>query len=450
MSDDGSLPAVPARPRLTVLGTGYLGVAHAVCMAELGFDVLGVDTDAAKVTSLARGQVPFFEPGLDSLLQRGLGSGRLRFTTSYREAARFGNVHFVCVGTPQQPGAPGADLSQLNSCIAALAPLLRSPCLVVGKSTVPVGTAGGLAADLEAMAPAGARAELAWNPEFLREGRAVHDTLRPDRIVVGVQSSRAETMLRRIYAKSLSAGTRCYVTNLPTAELAKAAANSFLATKISFINAMSEVCDAAGGDVTVLSEVLGADPRIGHAFLNPGLGFGGGCLAKDIRAFAARAASLGVGEALTFLREVDQINLRCRRRTVSLAQDMVGGTLAGKKIGVLGIAFKPGSDDIRDSPGLEVAAVIHGLGARVTVYDPAAMERARRVHPELEYAASVIGVASDADLLLLMTEWDELRDADPDMLGKCVAQRKILDGRNVLDVAIWRAAGWECRALGRS
>ncbi len=443
------MTSVAGRLRLTVLGTGYLGVAHAACLAELGFDVLGVDTDAAQVRRLSEGELPFFEPGLEAVLRRGLNSGRLRFSLSYLEAAAFGNVHFVCVGTPQRPDADAADLSQLHACINKLAPLLEFPCLVVGKSTVPVGTAAVLAKELARLSPAADEVELAWNPEFLREGRAVEDTLRPDRIVAGVRSRYAEAVLRRIYAEPLSGDTPFFVTDLATAELAKAAANSFLATKISFINAMAEMCEAAEGDVTVLSEILGADLRIGSAFLRPGLGFGGGCLPKDIRAFMARAAELGAGEALGFLREIDAINLRCRARMIELAQDLAGGSFAGRIVGVLGVAFKPDSDDIRDSPALDVAKAIHDSGARVTVYDPAAMDKARQAHPELAYADSVVGAACDADVLLLLTEWRELREADPEVLGKTVARRKIADGRNALDPDVWRGAGWDYRALGR-
>jgi UDPglucose 6-dehydrogenase len=443
-------PIWARRPgRLTVLGTGYLGATHAACLAELGFDVLGVDTDATRIGALTSGQLPFYEPDLEPLLRRGLASGRLHFTSSYEQAAAFGEVHFVCVGTPQRGDGDGADLFQLNSCIATLAPLLGSPCLVVGKSTVPAGTASVLADDLARLSPAGTTLELAWNPEFLREGCAVEDTLRPDRIVVGVQSLRAEEMLRRIYARPLATGTPLVVTDLTTAELAKVAANSFLATKISFINAMAEVCEAVGGDVVHLSRILGADPRIGPASLWPGLGFGGACLPKDIRAFMARATELGTGETLRFLREVDAINLRCRIRMIDLAQELVNGSLAGRSVGVLGVAFKPNSDDIRDSPALGVAKAIHDLGARVTVYDPVAMDRARQVCPELGYADSALGAARDADLMLLLTEWPEFCDADPEVLGKTVAQRNIADGRNALDPDLWRAHGWRYRALGR-
>jgi UDPglucose 6-dehydrogenase len=448
--------------RITVLGTGYLGTAHAACLAELGFEVLGVDVSPVRIDALSRGELPFYEPGLEPLLQTGLKSGRLSFTTSYADAAAFGDVHFVCVGTPQQAGSNAADLSQVYGCIDQLAPLLDRPCLVVGKSTVPVGTAAELAVRLSRLAPAGEAVELAWNPEFLREGHAVQDTLRPDRIVAGVRSAagaeagasagagpgRAEEVLRAVYAEPIGAGSPFLVTDLPTAELVKVAANAFLATKISFI-AMAEVCEAAHADVTMLSEALGHDPRIGAAALRPGLGFGGGCLPKDIRAFMARAEELGVQPALSFLRQVDDINLRRRARMVDLARELLGGSFAGRTVGVLGVAFKPDSDDIRDSPALDVAATIHGLGASVTVYDPAALSHARRAHPELGYANSAMAAVADADVTLLLTEWQEFREADPEELGKAVAQRNIVDGRNALDAGRWRAASWVYRALGR-
>ncbi len=358
-------------------------------------------------------------------------------------------MHFICVGTPQQANSHAADLAQVHGCVDELGPLLDRPCLVVGKSTVPVGTAVGLATRLSALAPAGEGVELAWNPEFLREGHAVQDTLRPDRIVAGVRSACAEQVLRAVYAEPIGAGTPFLATDLPTAELVKVAANAFLATKISFINAMAEVCEATHADVTMLSEALGHDPRIGRAALRPGLGFGGGCLPKDIRAFMARAEELGVEPALSFLRQVDDINLRRRARMVDLARELAGGSFAGRTVGVLGVAFKPDSDDIRDSPALDVAATIHGLGAAVTVYDPAALSHARRAHPELGYADSALDAVADADVTLLLTEWQEFREADPEKLGKAVARRNIVDGRNALDADRWRAASWVYRALGR-
>jgi UDPglucose 6-dehydrogenase len=435
--------------RITVLGTGYLGATHAMCMAELGFEVLGLDTDDAQVKALAGGSLPFHEPDLEELLHSGLRSGRLRFTTSYAEAAEFGDVHFVCVGTPQRAGSSAADLSHLWSCVDALAPRLTRPCLVVGKSTVPVGTAEALAERLARLAPVGAAAEVAWNPEFLREGHAVADTMRPDRIVAGVTSARAEEILREVYAGPLADGVPFLVMDLPTAQLVKAAANAFLATKISFINAMAEVCEATGADIVPLAGALALDERIGGRFLAPGLGFGGGCLPKDIRAFATTAGELGVGSVSALLAEVDAINLRRRARMVDLALELVGGSMEGRAVAVLGCSFKPNSDDIRDSPALDVAETVHGLGARVTVYDPAAMDRARQGHPELEYASSMLDAAAGADLLLLLTEWREFTAADPGVLGQAVAQRNIVDGRNVLDADRWRAAGWRYRALGR-
>jgi UDPglucose 6-dehydrogenase len=434
---------------LTVIGTGYLGAVHAACLAELGFDVLGADIDQGRIAALSQGRAPFSEPGLDRLLGRGLRSGRLRFTISLPEAARFGDVHFLCVGTPQRSGHPGADLSQLYACVDVLAPLLRRPCLVVGKSTTPVGTAADLADRLAAVAPAGPEAELAWNPEFLREGHAVEDTLRPARIVAGLRSDRAETVLREVYRPLTEAGTPLLVTDLATAELAKAAANAFLATKISFINAMAEVCEAAGADTAVLADVLGRDPRIGADGLRPGLGFGGGCLPKDIRALRHRAEELGAGQALSFLHDVDSINRRCRVRAVAAARELAGGSLQGQVVGVLGAAFKPGSDDIRESPAVEVAAAVSGLGARVTLYDPAAAAKAVAACPQLQRAGSAEAAARDADVLLVLTEWDEFRDADPEILGKAVRRRNVLDTRHALDPDRWRAAGWTYRALGR-
>ncbi|MFI2214181.1 UDP-glucose dehydrogenase family protein [Streptomyces sp. NPDC020141] len=436
-------------PRLTVIGTGYLGATHAICMAVLGFDVLGVDVDPGKIERLNAGEVPFFEPGLPELLAKALDSGRLRFGTDAEEAGEFGDVHFVCVGTPQRQGSHAADLSHVDGSVEALARHLRRPSLVVGKSTVPVGTAARLTELVRRTAPAGEDVQLAWNPEFLREGHAVEDTLRPDRLVFGVASAWAEERLRSVFAPVIERGTPVVVTDLPTAELVKVAANSFLATKISYINAMAEVCEATGADVTVLATALGHDDRIGGRFLRPGLGFGGGCLPKDIRAFTHRAEELGVGQAVAFLREVDGINQRRRARTVDLVRELTGGELAGVRVTALGAAFKPDSDDIRDAPALDVARTLHRAGARVTVVDPAAAENARRACPELEYGTDAIAGAAGADVVLLLTEWSQFREIDPRAMGAVVARRRVVDGRHALDPVAWRAAGWEYRALGR-
>ncbi|WP_055524627.1 UDP-glucose dehydrogenase family protein, partial [Streptomyces graminilatus] len=432
-----------------VIGTGYLGATHAICMAVLGFDVLGVDVDPAKIERLSSGEVPFFEPGLPELLAKALDTGRLRFTTDFAEAGEFGDVHFICVGTPQQKGSHAADMRYVDSAVGELAQHLRRRTLVVGKSTVPVGTAARLTDLVQRTAPAGTDVELAWNPEFLREGYAVDDTMRPDRLVFGTESEWAEEQLRAAFAPVIAQGTPVVVTDLPTAELVKVAANSFLATKISYINAMAEVCEATGADVTGLAQALAYDDRIGGRFLKPGLGFGGGCLPKDIRAFSHRAEELGVGQAVAFLREVDAINQRRRARTVDLVRELAGGELAGARVTALGAAFKPNSDDIRDAPALDVARTLHQSGAEVTVVDPAATENARRAYPELTYGTDVLSAAAGADVVVLLTEWSEFRQVDPHALGAVVSRRRIVDGRHALDPAEWRSAGWEYRALGR-
>lgn len=439
--------------RIAVFGTGYLGATHAAGMAEMGHQVMGVDIDVTKIEMLRRGEVPFFEPGLPEILKKHVDSGRVTFTTDAAEAAAFADIFFIGVGTPQKAEDNGADLSQVWAVIDALGPRLDRPTYVFGKSTVPVGTAAAVAARLRTIAPAGDAVELAWNPEFLREGLAVEDTLRPDRIVIGVdrgRPGRIEEVARRVYAPILERGTPLLVTDLATAELVKVAANAFLATKISFINAMAEVCDAVGADVGDLADAIGHDARIGRRFLNAGLGFGGGCLPKDIRAFRARAAELGVDEALTFLREVDAINVRRRTHVVSLARKALGGSLKGASIAVLGAAFKPDSDDIRDSPALDVAGALHLAGADVRVYDPQAMANAERVWPRLTFAPGTEQAVAGARLVIVATEWPEFCTADPEALAALAAEAIVIDARNCLDPQAWRAAGWRYQGLGRN
>ena len=432
--------------RISVIGCGYLGAVHAAAMAKLGHDVVGIDTDAGKIDKLSRGVVPFFEPGLPELLVEGLQSGRLRFSTEVADAADAA-VHFVAVGTPQLRDGDAADLSYVRAAIDALVPVLADDALIVGKSTVPVGTAAEL---IDRLRTAGSRAALAWNPEFLREGFAVADTLTPDRLVYGVAEEESAAILDEVYAEALAAGTPRIVTDLPTAELVKTAANAFLATKISFINAMAEIAEVTGADVTTLADAIGHDARIGRRFLNAGIGFGGGCLPKDIRAFTARAEELGRAESVAFLRQVDAINLRRRERVVELAIEMLGGSVFERRIAVLGLTFKPDSDDIRDSPALEVAARLHGLGANVVATDPHGIPNSRSMYPQLEYATDA-GVALErADLAVLVTEWREYRDLDPERVSELMAHARIIDGRNVLDVAAWRRAGFEYHGLGRS
>ena len=431
--------------KISVIGCGYLGAVHAACMAELGHEVVGIDVDEAKIASLSAGRAPFFEPGLSEVLEGALASGRLRFSTDLAQA-RGAAVHFVAVGTPQSPGSDAADLRFVDAAFEAIAEHLAAGDLVVGKSTVPVGTAERIASGIEA---AGAR--LAWNPEFLREGFAVQDTLAPDRLVYGVRpgDDGSVATLDAVYAAAIEAGTPRVVTDYATAELVKVAANAFLATKISFINAMAEVAEVTGADVTQLADAIGYDARIGRRFLNAGVGFGGGCLPKDIRGFMARADELGVGEALEFLRDVDAINLRRRQRVVDLVADAVGGDLSGVRVAVLGLAFKPDSDDVRDSPALDVASRLRALGADVRATDPEAIETSRRVNPDLTFVHDVDDALRDADVVVLVTEWRRYRELTPEDLDPLVARRIIIDGRNVLDPALWRAAGWNYRGLGR-
>jgi len=420
-------------------------------MADLGHTVIAIDTDAAKVESLSRGVAPMFEPGLEKLLGKVLPTGHLSFTTDYAKA-RDADVHFICVGTPQRKGEHAADTSYVFAAAQSLAPHLSDKALVVGKSTVPVGTAAHLRDHLQQCAPEGVQVRLAWNPEFLREGFAIQDTVAPNRFVYDVDGPTGDAdvaLLDDVYSGPLAAGTPRLVTDFPTAELVKVAANAFLATKISFINAMAEVCEAAGADVVQLADAIGHDDRIGRKFLNAGVGFGGGCLPKDIRAFMARASELGADEALEFLREIDAINLNRRAKMVNLAREQCGGTFVGKGVAILGAAFKPDSDDIRDSPALDIAEAARKAGAVVTVYDPKVMEAARKVHPDLHYAETVDEACIEADVVLHLTEWKQFREIDPAKLAVVVSNPTIIDGRNALDPIPWRSAGWTYHALGR-
>lgn len=455
-------PSGAARPRLTFIGTGYLGATYAICYAELGYEVIGFDVDVDKIEKLGKGEVPFHEPGLDEMLRRNLAAGRLRFTTSYQETADFGDVHFICVGTPQRASGLGADLTYVEASVSNLAQHLSRKALIVGKSTVPVGTAEWVEQLVAKHARPELAVEVAWSPEFLQEGFAVDDVMRPNRIVVATKTEWSNSLLHAAHkgvfdlAATEDREVPVVSTDFATAELVKVAANSFLATKISFINAMAEVCEVAGGDITQLARALGYDPRIGNRFLQSGVGFGGGCLPKDIRAFQARAQELGAGEALRFLHEVDLINLRRRQRVLNLAAGLLGRRfgpagpdLSGARIAVLGATFKPNSDDVRDAPALAVAGMLSRAGAAVHVYDPQGMDNAKRALPEVEYAKSMVDAVTDADLVCVLTEWAEFRNADPVALGAVAANKLVVDGRNCLDAIAWKSAGWTLRALGR-
>ncbi|WP_322412192.1 UDP-glucose/GDP-mannose dehydrogenase family protein [Microbacterium invictum] len=434
--------------RLSVIGCGYLGAVHAAAMASIGHEVVGIDVDQRKIASLSKGEAPFFEPGLQEILTEGIASGNLRFTTDMSEAAG-AKVHFVGVGTPQVKDGYAADLTYVNAAVDGLLPYLSEGDIVAGKSTVPVGTAAGLAPRVTETG-----ATLVWNPEFLREGWAVQDTIDPDRLVAGVpagaEGETAASVLREVYHPSVAKGTPFIVTDYATAELVKVSANAFLATKISFINAMAEIAEVTGADVTQLADAIGHDARIGRRFLGAGIGFGGGCLPKDIRAFSARAEELGRGESVAFLRQVDEINLRRRDRAAQLVVEALGGSVFKKNVTVLGAAFKPHSDDIRDSPALDVAVKLHGLGAWVTVTDPAAIENAQRIHPQLNYVEDRDEALREADAVIVVTEWDEYRrELDPAHAGSLVRGKVVVDGRNCLDAGAWRAAGWEYFGMGR-
>lgn len=453
--NEGSTPttgaaATPQRPlRISVIGTNYLGANTAAGMAEFGFDVIGVEIDEKRLKLLNDGRAPLYEPGLDPLLKKHVDAGRLRFTKDYTEVADWADVHFICVGTPQSDGSDAADLSQVHSVVDLLAPLLTQPALVVGRSTVPVGTSSVVEQRFHTESPAGDGIEIAWQPEFLREAHGVDDTLHPDRLVFGVSSEQAERRLREVFATPIAEGCPVVVCNRPTAELVKGGANAFLATKISFINALAEMCDAAGADVSQLADALGFDKRIGRGMLNAGPGYGGGCLPKDLRAFMARAGELGVEEVITLLREVDDVNRRRRSRIVHVTHELLGTDWVGRKVTVLGAAFKAGTDDVRDSPALDVAGRIQLHGATVTVYDPEAMDNARQVRPTLRYAASALEACEGAHVVLHLTEWPEFRALDPVELRSIVETPLMIDARLSLDPEAWRDAGWTYRAPGR-
>lgn len=434
--------------KITVIGLGYLGATHAIAMAELGHDVIGIEANPKRLSDLQNGVVPFFEPGLDEALQSVIAKGNIKFQEDHTEESREADLHFLCVGTPQLPGSYAANTEYLHQAVKALAPYLREDAVVAGKSTVPVGTSAALTAVLAEAT--GFTPHLAWNPEFLREGTALEDSLRPDRIVIGVNDERSAQVLRKVYEPITVHGTPFLVTDIPTAELVKVAANSFLATKISFINAMAEIAEVSGADAVALAEAIGYDERIGNKFLRNGIGFGGGCLPKDIRAFMARAEELGVGSAVDFLDDVDQINLRRRSRVVDLLKRELG-TLAGKRVLVLGAAFKPNSDDLRDSPSIAVAKLILTEGANVVIHDPISLDHVRATQPEMIAEQDLIRAATGADALVLATEWNDYREGHiPADLAGVVANKLIIDGRNALKVDKWQKAGFRLIALGRN
>ncbi|KJY33731.1 UDP-glucose/GDP-mannose dehydrogenase family protein [Streptomyces sp. NRRL S-495] len=436
--------------RVSVIGCGHLGIPHAAAMAELGHEVIGVDVDGAKVDRLNAGECPIYETGLPELLAGHTATGRLRFTTDIAEAAEFADLHFVGVGTPIDADGRSYDTGQVFGAIRQLAPHLKRSCTIVGKSTVTVGTTLKVTELAHRLAPAGDLVEVVWNPEFLREGHAVEDTLRPDRLIAGVTSAEGEKAIRTVYAGILDAGVPLFVCDPQTAELAKGAANTYLGLKISFINGVADMCDAAGADISRIVDILGIDPRIGAAGMRPGIGYGGGCLPKDIRAFTASARQLGADRAAALLLAAEHIN----DSRVDTAMALVTGALGrrpvkGSRVTVLGAAFKPGTNDVRESPALALAQALEQAGAVVTVHDPQAVPTAVQRNPELDYTDDLSAALDGADITVLATEWPEYRQANPQDLVGHPATPVLVDCRTTLDPDPWRAAGWTPHQIGR-
>ncbi|MGW0764467.1 UDP-glucose dehydrogenase family protein [Streptomyces sp. NPDC002676] len=436
--------------RISVIGCGHLGIPHAAAMAELGHEVIGVDVDQAKVDRLNAGECPIFEIGLPELLARHTESGRLRFTTDLREAADFAELHFIGVGTPIDADGRSYDTGQVYGAIRQLAPHLDRPCTIVGKSTVTTGTTRQVAALAQRLAPAGEGVEVVWNPEFLREGHAVEDTLRPDRIIAGVTTAEGEKAIRAVYAPILDAGVPIFVTDPQTAELAKGAANTFLGLKISFINAVADMCEAAGADISQIVEILGVDPRIGSGGMRPGIGYGGGCLPKDVRAFTASARQLGAEQAATLLRAAEKINeTRTDVALTLIARALGNRPVEGARVTVWGAAFKPGTNDVRESPALALARALQQAGATVTVHDPQAVATAMTRNPELHYTDDLSASLDGADIVVLATEWPEYQQVAPHAFVDRPATPLLVDCRTTLDPEPWRTAGWTVHQLGR-
>ena len=435
--------------RLCVIGVGHVGLVTAACFAELGHDVVGVDDDAAKIAALDAGQAPFFEPGLSELVERHVEAGRLTFTGKHAEAIPGAEAVFICVGTPRRDdGAP--NLSYVQAAAASVAQLAPSPTVVVEKSTVPVRTGERIkqALALQAQSQGGALVhQVASNPEFLREGAAVADTLRPDRVVVGADDPRAHEVLARVYAPLLARHECPYVaTDVRTAELIKHASNAFLATKISFINAVARICELAGADVQIVADAMGHDARIGRAFLNAGLGYGGSCFPKDVEAFVHIAADLGYDFGM--LRETERINREAKGWPLLQLRRLVWN-LAGKEVAVLGVAFKPGTDDIRDAPALDVIEDLRAEGANVRLHDPVALEHVASRWADVRLCDKAEDALDGAHAVVVATEWDEYRAIAPTRLAELLTYPVVIDARSVWDPDALAEVGLTVASIGR-
>jgi len=432
--------------RLVIVGTGYVGLVTGAGLADFGNQVLCVDVDRAKIEQLERGEIPFYEPGLQDLVARNVRQRRLRFGVSLPEATRWGEAVFICVGTP--PTKTGrADLRYVLAAAKTIGTSMNGYRLIVQKSTVPVGTADRVREIVRRYAPRRARFDVASNPEFLREGTAVENFMHPDRVVIGVDSRAARDLLREIYSPLYLIETPMVVTNVRTAELIKYAANAFLATKISFINEMANLAEAVGADVRDVAKAMGLDRRIGPKFLHPGPGFGGSCLPKDTRALCEFARRVGTRVRVT------EGAIEANDAQQKIAVRKIVGALRGKAsptVAVLGLSYKPDTDDMREAPALEIIRSLRRRGAKVRVFDPVVREETPGAPPGVVFAANAYEAARGADALVLVTEWNEFRRLDFSRVGRAMRRRVVVDLRNVYDPAAVRRLGFEYTSVGRS
>jgi len=432
---------------IAVIGTGYVGLVSGAGMADFGMKVICVDKDKEKIKQLRKGRIPFYEPGLEELVHKNMEAGRLSFTTDLREAVKQALVVFICVGTPTAPDG-SADLSQIKEVAFSLAEALDDYKVVVTKSTVPVGTNRWIKQIIDKHKKNNVAVDIISNPEFLREGSAVEDFMHPDRVVIGGESAYAIAIVKDIYRPLYLAETPFIITDLETAEMIKYASNAFLATKVSFINEIANLCEKAGADVTVVARAMGLDPRIGRKFLNPGPGFGGSCFPKDVKALVHQGRE--VGSPMRILEAVLEVNEKQKLRAVEKAEDLCKG-LSGKTVAVLGLSFKPNTSDVRESPALTVVPELVKRGARVRVYDPVAMEEFRRWCPDLEveYVKDPLKAAKGAHALIILTEWNEFRFLDLKEIKNLMAEPNLIDMRNIYEPEVVKSLGFKYTGVGR-
>ncbi len=433
---------------IAVIGTGYVGLVSGAGMADFGMKVICVDKDKDKIKQLQKGRIPFYEPGLETLVHRNMEAGRLSFTTDLKKAVRQALVVFICVGTPPAPDG-SADLSQIREVALGLAEAIDDYKVVVTKSTVPVGTNRWIKQLIDKHKKNSVAVDIISNPEFLREGSAVEDFMHPDRVVIGGESAYAIAIVKDIYRPLYLAETPFIITDLETAELIKYASNAFLATKVTFINEIANLCEKVGADVTVVARAMGFDPRIGRKFLNPGPGFGGSCFPKDVKALVHQGRE--VGQPMRILEAVLEVNERQKMRAVEKTEALCGN-LSGKTVAVLGLSFKPNTSDVRESPALTVVPELLKRGARVRVYDPVAMEEFRRWCPDLkvEYARDPLQAAKGAHALIILTEWNEFRFLELHEIRKLMAEPNLVDMRNIYEPETVKSLGFKYTGVGRS